>query len=41
MVKLKNPLTGKMEEVDDYYFFDVKGRFPQHNKKNKNMRNLI
>lgn len=28
MVKLRNPKTGKIEEIDDYHFFDIKGRFP-------------
>lgn len=28
MVRLFNPVTNKYEEVDDYHYFDVKGRFP-------------
>lgn len=28
MVKKRNPETGKLEEIDDYHFFDVEGRFP-------------
>ena len=33
MVRLKNPDTGKMEEVDDYHYFDVTGHFPKQNIK--------
>jgi len=33
MVKLRNPETGKMEEVDDYHYFDESGEFPQNKAK--------
>jgi len=35
MAKLKNPMTGKYEEVDDYHYFDVTGEFPKKSKKKK------
>jgi len=38
MVKLRNPKTGKMEEVDDYHYFDVVGRFPSSIKKRKTVK---
>ena len=30
MVKIKNPETEKLEEVDDYHYFDVEGEFPNN-----------
>jgi len=30
MVKIKNPKTGKYEEVDDYHYLDVTGHFPHY-----------
>ena len=32
MVKLRNPKTGKIEEVDDYHYFDVTGKFPMRRR---------
>lgn len=29
MVRLFNPVTNRMEEIDDYEYFDVTGRFPR------------
>ena len=35
MVKLRNPKTGKIEEIDDYHYFDVEGVFPQYKELKK------
>jgi len=38
MVMLRNPISGKMEEIDDYHYFDVMGHFPVYKDKKKKVK---